>query len=484
LLTLDRNYLSLHNYYCLPKVSSSCSNRGSYKAFDALIQAVAAFEMTASTRKHLSALLAAMLLIWPSAVPVSSATFPVHSQVKTKHLASVVAFLSKQRHEFRGAFGRIGTAVNVRGGAVEDSENDKNDAYETDSTEVEEDALAGEEWEEKRSAPVTSSEEEESEESFDELEEAMLKEASVELAEMEELEEEDSDVAEEPQDDVIFQEEILVQVGKSENEEDTRLLAATTDGELADDEGGDCVSTPEDASELAAVAAGGAAVAIEEEESVADEGADQEARDKEDTGLQETVEISDEMKDVLRNELHYTARDVRLMRPEIASMVVYNRLIRPIEGMPRNWYIEGAGPVDPRRKKIELAAKWAACVAVGILARTAYEKQEIDLTGVTDSLRGAIAGLSTIPKAFTSAGQQIKETAVAALPSHDEQSESSSPSEKTFSEEEMQEMEDEVVHSVKPGTKKVPNRHEDKTALDKFLTKIEDLIKGFFRIEI
>jgi hypothetical protein len=192
------------------------------------------------------------------------------------------------------------------------------------------------------------------------------------------------------------------------------------------------------------------------------------------------VEISDETKLILRKELGYTARDVSVMRPEIASMVVYSRLLRPTEGIPRNWYIEGTGPASPLRENaIKIAVAMAGLGALAVVgAKGGFEGKGIDLSSILDSLKKIPVALATIPKAVLSAGKRVKTEAVAAL--------SESPIEeetRTFSEEEVQEMEEEVVHSIKPG-EKAPNLNEDKTALDKFLTKIEDIIKGFFRIKI
>ena len=248
---------------------------------------------------------------------------------------------------------------------------------------------------------------------------------------------------------------------------------STTDGELADDEGFDSISAPEDATELAAVTAGGAVVDIEEEEE------EEHEEEGEERGVVIDITISDEMKDILRNELRYTDRDILVMRPDIAAEVIANRLSRPIEGMPRNFYIEGTGPENNVRKGlIRVATGLVVSTAIGLTAYTVTNNDKSPIDG-----EAIMENIKKIPKMITSFGKQLKDKAVEALPDEDERSDDTT--EKTFTEEEMQEMENEVIHSIKPGTKAVPHHHEeDKSVLDKFLTKIENLIKAFFNMKI
>jgi hypothetical protein len=195
---------------------------------------------------------------------------------------------------------------------------------------------------------------------------------------------------------------------------------------------------------------------------------------------EEDIEISDEMKQVLRDELKYTARDVKLMRPEIASMVVYNKLIRPIEGMPRNWYVEGAGPVGPLRENaLKIAAALVVVGAGAALSLKGGVGDGIDMSAIVDSLKKVPSTLAGLPKSFM---KQAKETAEEGRLAVQEALEPEP--EKTFSEGEIKEMEDEVPHSIKPGSKPSLTGNEDKSALDKFLSKIENMIKGFFSIKI
>ncbi|KAG7352674.1 hypothetical protein IV203_008722 [Nitzschia inconspicua] len=275
---------------------------------------------------------------------------------------------------------------------------------------------------------------------------------------------------------VEYQNDILIQ--SRVEEDDVRLVAGTTDGELADDEGMDSISTPEDAAELAAVTAGGAVLMAEEDVDVAqDDDNDTVLKEVVAAELEDDIEVTDEMKQVLRNELKYTACDVKLMRPEIASMVVYNKLMRPIEGMPRNWYVEGTGPIGPLR---ENALKIALAIAVaGAGAAFSLNGGGTEISELLDPLKKVPASIAAFSKSFMKqAKTKVEESSVVVNEALEPEQET------TFSEEEMKEMENEVPHSIKPGSKPFLTGNEDKSALDKFLSKIENMIKGFFRIEI
>lgn len=290
-------------------------------------------------------------------------------------------------------------------------------------------------------------------------------------------------------DAVVFQEEIIdvMEHNNISDENDIRFMATTTDGELADDEGMDFISTPEDAVDLVGVTAGGAVVEVEEDDVDEEDAAgEEEATLEQAVDVVEIVQISDEMKDVLRNELHYTARDVQLMRPDIASMVVYNRLFRPIEGMPLNWYIEGAGPPSSalRGNAIKIALTAAIVGAVALVSLKGGETLGNGMSGMVESLKKIPAALVAIPKRVLSAAKSIKGKAFKALPAASSATVTATEPPPTVTEEAAEEKVDEVVHSIKPGSKTGPNLDEDKTLLDKFLTAIEKAVKGFFRIKI
>jgi hypothetical protein len=296
---------------------------------------------------------------------------------------------------------------------------------------------------------------------------------------------------EEDDDGVDFQEEIIDVMGhsNSSDENDVRLMATTTDGELADDEGTDFISSPDDAVELVGVTAGGAVVAIEEDEGDGEEDGGEELKVEEAVDVVEIVEISDEMKEVLRNELHYTARDVLLMRPDIASMVVYNRLIRPTEGMPLNWYIEGAGPPSALRgNAIKIALTATVLGAIAVLSLKGGEHLGVDISDIIGSLRRIPSVLASIPRGALSAAKTVKAKALGAIPvagSGKVETVVIEPEPSTIvTEEGTEEKVDDVVHSLKPGIKAGPKLDEDISILDKFLTAVERAVKGFFRIKI
>jgi hypothetical protein len=362
-------------------------------------------------------------------------------------------------------------------------------------TDVEEE----EEWEE--DAPTVEPKEEEEEEG---------ETTPTTSTEVQDLDEEGPmDMAEEVQSHdeskSIFEEEFLVdeEGAVAEHEEDDgddhiRLVGvSTTDGEWADDEGFDSISTPEDAAELAAVTAGGAVVdVVEEELAEGDANGDEKEDDDDDddaaAGAVEVAVLSDEMKQVLREELRYTERDVLVMRPDIASEVIANRLARPTEGMPRNWYVEGTGPETSVRKDVlRLAGGVVVSAALAAAAYTVANRaggdSPFDGTAILDKIKN-------IPKSIVSVvGQHARDKSAVALPGSSDRQETSSAtatsdptgSENAITEGEAKGLDEEVVHSIKPGTKVVPDSdRQDKSALDKFLTKIENLIKAFFNMKI
>ncbi|KAG7366732.1 hypothetical protein IV203_029402 [Nitzschia inconspicua] len=356
----------------------------------------------------------------------------------------------------------------------EEEEEDDEEATDVDMESPEDDA-SDNEWEK---IEVERAEIEEDENLLDQEEEIEM-EVTTEIPEEGEtvVEERIETVDEEYNEEGLeYQNDILIQ--SRVEEDDVRLVAGTTDGELADDEGMDSISTPEDAAELAAVTAGGAVLMAEEEIDVAqDDDNDTVLKEVVAAELEDDIEVTDEMKQVLRNELKYTARDVKLMRPEIASMVVYNKLMRPVEGMPRNWYVEGAGPIGPLR---ENALKIALAIAVaGAGAAFSLNGGGMEISELLDPLKKVPASIAAFSKSFMKqAKTKVEESSVVVEEALEPEQET------TFSGEEMKEMENEVPHSIKPGSKPFLTGNEDKSALDKFLSKIENMIKGFFRIEI
>jgi hypothetical protein len=80
-------------------------------------------------------------------------------------------------------------------------------------------------------------------------------------------------------------------------------------------------------------------------------------------------EISSEMKRVLIQELAYRRVDVQAMRPEIAAMVIAKKIRKPMEGLPRNWYIDENSAVAwrSRLQHALLGGRFAAAPVIAIL---------------------------------------------------------------------------------------------------------------------
>lgn len=207
------------------------------------------------------------------------------------------------------------------------------------------------------------------------------------------------------------------------------------------------------------------------------------------------LQITDEMRTVLLKELRFTPRDLKVLRPEIAAMLVAQKLQKPREGMPPNWYLPSDAVPSSSNKSGKLRSLLVktslTVVAVGTAALVASKGHEmIDLDDIQETFQKIPAALAAIPAAFGS----MKEKAVPSPPPPPSQSarstrdvledsgsvESAPPGD---SEEEYDL--DGHPHSVKPGAA-VPayEKDLDKTVLDKIITKIENAIKAFFRIKI
>ena len=330
----------------------------------------------------------------------------------------------------------------------------------------------------------------EQEESFDDEEE---EEEEVVFVDAQEEVFEEVDKDEEVEEEEVF-EDALEDVPEEEPEPLAQVLeermATTTDDEnssafvdrmeLADAyDKGETTAGGDAATELAAVTAatitsGGsdedqavvtsAAAAAEEEES-------------------QITEITDEMKAILRK-LHYKPRDVKVMRPDIAAMVVAKRLRRPIEGMPPNWYVEGSKLANNTLGKNAIKVS-LTLMAVGTMALVGLkgEKLGLELDSAQDALKKSPAMLAAAPTAETSTGSKVKKEAASAIPTTSATPtvrEAEAPVEESESEE------DDHPCSVKPFSDHPPSYEEDldKSWMDKVITGIENVVKAFFRIKI
>lgn len=183
--------------------------------------------------------------------------------------------------------------------------------------------------------------------------------------------------------------------------------------------------------------------------------------------------ITDDMKEILVKELHFTPQDIKVLRPDIAAMLVANKLQKPFEGMPPNWYLPSSVTNNKKvgsMRQVMLKTS-LTLIAVGVAALLVVNGQDsIDF----DQIHGTLAKIPALLVGALGKGKRsspstalIEAPAVPVVP------------------EEVVE-EEEHPHSIKPGATEAPAYEQDldKTPLDKFLTKIENIIKAFFRITI
>lgn len=252
--------------------------------------------------------------------------------------------------------------------------------------------------------------------------------------------------------------------------------------ELADayDEG-ETTTAGDDHSVLVATGGDSGSDQVEEEEI---ETAPEEAGDTSEVAAGDedaTTEITEEQKAILMKELKYKRVDVKVMRPDIAALVLANGLRRPIEGMPANWYVEGASPkssVRPKAVKIALTI-----VALGAVAAIGVQG-DLDLSQLTDQVSEMVgkipAALAAIPAALSSKPTAKKSSALAVVPTPPVADEVPEP------EEDEPENDDGKPHSIKPSVdhSRLTKEEPDKSWLDKGITKFENFFKAIFNIMI
>ena len=348
--------------------------------------------------------------------------------------------------------------------------------------------------EEENPEPVTEVTDTEDEELVEEVAEEVVEATEAEDAGADEgiiEEEEEESVAEEED------EEVEVDVFSTEEipSDDVRSFH-TTDGELADDEG--VYTDGQNESPIADNEA--AADTIAETEEPADSGSD------EDDGIQEEGDlatetataietaasvtvIDDALKKVLMTDLRYTQADVSQMRPEIAAEVVRNQLMRPTEGMPKNWYID---PVASSKKQALLAKKkrlFMSIAAVGVAALSFGVLKDNDTVG--DTIEEIVDAIQAIPRSLVAAVVAAKNASQKKLtpkskPTAPVSAAVAPESETTDESSDEDEITDTSIHSIKPGTtpEEVPDPEVDHTWLDKMLTRMGVLVKSFFNAKI
>ena len=376
----------------------------------------------------------------------------------------------------------------TRGGSdnsVYDEEDEDSDEAEDEDEEVDDGdddkdvEEANEEWDDDQYDRETISDvivDEIEEELFEEQEEELLVEAIEEVFDDEDGEDEEfHDAMEE-----------LPAADDEESAPLTRVLEDESSAfvdrmDLADayDEG-ETTTNPDEASALAAasaakVSAGGGGDDDDDQVKIEEKAATEAAI---------LTEITNDMKKILRNDLKYTGREVKLMRPDIAAMILAKNVRRPIEGMPANFYVEGKAPSQSRsvrRAIMKVSLTLAAVGAVAVLGLNG------DIDDFVKSAAKPFALVATIPSRLMQSNTSKTPVRAAAV-----EPVQSIPIDQPIGDEpsgpgEVEGKEDEShPHSVKPYADHAPAYEEDldKTWLDKAISKVENVVKAFFRITI
>lgn len=355
------------------------------------------------------------------------------------------------------------------------------------------------------------------EEIMEEVAEEII-EAEVEAVIEAEIEEE----AEDDEEDVFPTDEIP--------SDDVRYNFHTTDGELADDEGmytdGQNESPIADndndndneVAEAAAVRGGDDGDMDGEDDPEGDVASDS-------TAVRTAASVAvldDDLKKVLMTDLRYTKDDVAMMRPDVAADIVRNKLRRPIEGMPPNFYSDpevAAQKCKPSllaRNKgliLSVAAVGAAAVSVGVLKENDSFGDAIE--DIADALKGipkSVMALVVVAKRKISrkgeaAPEAAEAEAVAAPASGDESEEEAETGDEEPKEEAKEtggfgggqnqrmslkkglksiKLKDRSLASIKPGAtpKELKATGYDDTWLDKLITRIGDVFDLIFKAKI
>lgn len=374
------------------------------------------------------------------------------------------AFLARKHHPIIHHENRIVLPIGIlRGGGT--------------NKEVDEDG----EWEE---IYDEEDEEEEDEGLAEVVEEELQEEDAVEEDEEELVEEEEIAVAEEDEEEIPVvieeaaapeEEPSIVQERAYTDDENSlsfvdsmeaRIANTNTDDEnssafvdrmdLADAYDEVDAAAASDQEEDSALAAVTAATAI----GGADDVVPEEGEDAEGTAVA-PLELSQEVKDTLKS-LKYKAREIASLRPEVATELAEKGLQRPQEGLPANWFVEGASVgVSVREQALKISLVLAALGGLAFVGSNAG--------GVVAAVPAILKSLlpkkaTTLAKATTS--PLITETEVSLV--------------------EEEEVEDDHPHSVKPNSTSPPayEKDLDKSLLDKVITKIGDLLKAIWNAKI
>ena len=455
-----------------------------------------------------------MLLLLASAMLLAvSIVVPVEVEaLRTNRRLALLASVPRGGADL-DAVGPEGSSADTdsKGGVEEEDVEDVENADEEDETEVEETV-------------------EEVEELVEEVAEAIEAEAEVEESAAEDSEADDEDAAEAEAIEVEVEVAAAAEVAAADEEEvevdypteeiisdDVRYFH-TTDGELADDEGMYTDGQNESPIMAVGVTRGGDGDGDASDDNEDDgQQAEEESRSTEATAVRTAASVAvidDDLKEVLMTDLRYTEEDVSMMRPEIAKEVVYNKLSRPTEGMPKNWYIDPEDAVAKRSPSLlsQLAKKKGLLLSVAAVGVAAVVLRDNDAIG--DTVEDMVDAVKSIPKSLAAIVVAAKNTATRS-PKQKPAAPAPAPALEATPEEEQEPQEEEEetepeakndmadffskgrkkrkpikrhrTHSIKPGMtpKEVQDEAEaDHTMLDKVLTGISKLVMKFFRMKI
>ena len=388
------------------------------------------------------------------------------------------AFLARKHHENRMIW-ESPIAI-LRGGGAKESKKEEDE---------------DDEWEE-----VYDEEEDDEEEQEMDMEEDLNEGVEVEL--LEAAEEDDEELVEEEEEEspsvedefpLVVEEAVAVEEDASTLEErsytddenslsfvdrmEARIANTNTDDEnssafvdrmeLADAYDEVDAVTDQDQDEDSALAAVTAATAIGGDDNVPEDEAVAEEGTRDERTAVETLELSKEIKDTLKR-LKYKSREIKQLRPEVAAELAEKGLQRPQEGIPQNWFVEGASVgVSIREQALKISVVLAAFGGLAFVGA----KGGIGglIAGVPSVLKSLIPAKSSAPVAG-SASSLIAETEVSLVPAPVEEEDN----------------EDDHPHSVKPNSTSPPAYEQDldKSLLDKMITKVGNVFKAFWNAKI
>jgi len=210
--------------------------------------------------------------------------------------------------------------------------------------------------------------------------------------------------------------------------------------------------------------------------------------------FQPATEITEDMEKVLVKELKYRRKEVRVMRPDIATVAVSKRLRRPLEGMPDNWYVTGSKPSGARVGTSSILLR--PTVIVSVVAGAAFvvlagtKKGELDISEMIDSCKELFSSI-TASKASGVSSESVSETTPGTEAEEEEVREEEEEEEGVAFEEasvlrvneHTNKLGEPHPHSIKPGRPPIEDE-VDVTWLDKAITAFERKLKAIFGKEI